>query len=127
MPNVSYVKRRLWRQSSKSEHEDFEEDEILGRSESVVILGEPGMGKSKLLENLASVAGLSTFTARQLINRPNPKSLTGDARLIIIDALDEVAARREGDAVDLVLQKLGALDYPRFILSCRVADWQAAT
>ncbi len=124
---MSYVKRRLWHQSSKAERQDLGEDEILGRSEPVVILGEPGMGKSKLLENLARVAELPLITARQLINRPDPKSLTVGARLVIIDALDEVAARREGDAVDLVLQKLGALDYPRFILSCRVADWQAAT
>lgn len=36
-------------------------------------------------------------------------------------------SRGQGDAVDLVLQKLAALGYPRFILSCRVADWQAAT
>jgi hypothetical protein len=64
---------------------------------------------------------------RQLINRPDPRTLVEDKPLIIIDALDEVAAKREGDAVDLVLHKLGALDYPRFILSCRVADWKAAT
>ncbi len=124
---MSYVKRRLWYQSSKAERQGLGDEEILGRSEPMVILGEPGMGKSKLLENLAGVAELPLFTARQLINRPDPKSLTGGARLVIIDALDEVAARREGDAVDLVLQKLGALDYPRFVLSCRVADWQAAT
>jgi hypothetical protein len=85
------------------------------------------MGKSELLRKLADVAGLPSCTARQLINRPDPRSLLGETRLIVIDALDEVAAKREGDAVDLVLQKLGALAYPRFILSCRVADWQAAT
>jgi hypothetical protein len=66
-------------------------------------------------------------TARQFINRSNPGSLIGNKRLVIIDALDEIASRREGDAIDLVLQKLGALDYPRFVLSCRVADWKAAT
>lgn len=45
----------------------------------------------------------------------------------MIDALDEVPANREGDAVDLVLRQLGRLGHPRFILSCRVADWRSAT
>ena len=124
---MSYVKRRLWYHLPKTGRQELGEDEILNRSESLVILGEPGMGKSKLLENLAEAASLPWCTARQLINRPDPRPLIGDRPPIIIDALDEVAAKREGDAVDLVLQKLGVLDYPRFILSCRVADWQAAT
>lgn len=46
---------------------------------------------------------------------------------LIIDALDEISTQREGDAVNQVLGKLGQLDYPRFILSCRAADWRSAT
>jgi hypothetical protein len=85
------------------------------------------MGKTDFLRRLAKGAGLAFSTARQLINREHPRTLLGNARLIVIDALDEVAARQDGDAVDLVIQKLGLLGYPRFVLSCRVADWQAAT
>jgi hypothetical protein len=96
-------------------------------SRSLVVLGEAGMGKSTLLTALDRAHGFAFCTARQLINRPNPASILGDATTIVIDALDEVSAQREGDAVDLVLQKLGQLDYPRFILSCRVADWRSAT
>src|SRR5690606_38358453 len=33
----------------------------------------------------------------------------------------------QGDAVDQVLRQLGALNYPRFVLSCRVSDWRSAT
>jgi hypothetical protein len=124
---MTYVKRRLWYHAPTSEREQLDEDDLLSRIEPLVILGEPGMGKSKLLQNLAEAAGLPWCTARRLINRPDPRSLVGDRPPIVIDGLDEVAAKREGDAVDLVLQKLGALDYPRFILSCRVGDWKAAT
>ena len=85
------------------------------------------MGKSNLLQKLAETAASPLVTARKLINRPDPRTLFADQPLIIIDALDEVAAKREGDAIDLVLQKLGTLGYPRFVLSCRVADWKAAT
>ncbi len=124
---MTYVKRRLWYHAPKAGRQEIQEDEILARSESSVILGEPGMGKSKLLQHLAEVAALPLYTARQLINRPDLRSLNAGRPLIVIDALDEVAAKREGDALDRVLQKLGVLDYPRFILSCRVGDWQAAT
>jgi hypothetical protein len=38
-----------------------------------------------------------------------------------------VSAQREGDAVDMVLRRLDELGRPRFILSCRVADWRSGT
>jgi energy-coupling factor transporter ATP-binding protein EcfA2 len=122
-----YVPRTLWYATPEGRHEQIVEDELLGRGECLVVLGEPGMGKSSLLQRLAATAGLETCTARQLINRADPRTLLGDGVLIVIDALDEVAARHDGTAVDLVLQRLGTLDHPRFVLSCRVADWQAAT
>ncbi len=85
------------------------------------------MGKTSLLEWLANHPGYARCTARQLINRPNPQTLLGECGVLVIDALDEVSARKEGDAVGLVLGKLGELGYPLFVLSCRVADWRSAT
>ena len=41
--------------------------------------------------------------------------------------MDEVSAGRDGDAVDRVTRRLWAMRCPRFILSCRVADWLGAT
>ena len=124
---MTYVSRTLWHETHENGRERIREYELLGRPESLVVLGEPGMGKSSLLRTLGETVRVMPCTARQLINRPDPRTLLGDAPLILVDALDEVAATREGDAVDLVLRKLGALGYPRFVLSCRVADWQAAT
>ena len=124
---MTYIKRRLWCHSRESGRQEISEDALLTMSECLVVLGEPGMGKSTLLQRIAESTASPLCTARQLINRSDPRTIIGDKASIVIDALDEVAAKREGDAVDLVLQKLGALNYPRFILSSRVADWQAAT
>jgi len=118
--------RQLW----FIEHLDREvvnQDFLKTDDRSLVVLGEAGMGKSTLLQSLKNEDGFVVCTARKLINTQEPVSLVGDAKTLVVDALDEVSARREGDAVDRVLQRLDQLKLPRFILSCRVADWRSAS
>lgn len=123
-----FLPRTLWYHPHNSlEQVHISHDQLLALPDCLVILGEAGMGKSTLLKALAADAGIPLCTARQLINQHDPTTLLSNGQLLIIDALDEVAAAKDGDAIDKVLQKLGAAGYPRFILSCRVADWQAAT
>lgn len=124
--DVTYLRRRLWYVDKSGQHW-LEQDELLARAEPVIVLGEPGMGKTELLKAVGSEAGSAFCRATQLINRARPETLIGNAKRLVVDALDEVAAQRQGDAVDLVLQKLGQLDYPPFILSCRIAEWRSAT
>ncbi len=123
--SVSYFRRKLWFADQDGQHQ-LEQDDLLGRREPIVVLGEPGMGKTELLKELGAKDGNAFCRAQQLINKPRPETLLGDTERIVIDALDEVSAQSDGDAVDLVLRKLGELDYPPFILSCRVGDWRAA-
>lgn len=85
------------------------------------------MGKSTLLLQLKDLEGYAHCTARKLLIIPDPKLLLGSATTLVIDALDEVPAQRDGDAVDSVLRRLAELGLPRFILSCRVRDWRSAT
>lgn len=120
------IARKLWYEAN-GERVFLTQSEIAGRTESLIILGEAGMGKSFLLEWLAQSPHFAFCTARQLINRHSPATLLNNARVLVIDALDEVSAQKDGDGVDLVLRKLGELGCPPFILSCRVADWRSAT
>lgn len=122
---MTYVRRRLWYVDNDGQHW-LDQDDLLARAEPVIVLGEPGMGKTELLKAIGTEDGNAYCRASQLINRVRPERLIGDATRIVVDALDEVAAQRQGDAVDLVLQKLGQLDYPPFVLSCRVAEWRSA-
>ncbi|NIA57465.1 hypothetical protein HAV22_27955 [Massilia sp. TW-1] len=123
--NQELIERKLWYETDR--RITLTEGELRRRAEPLVILGEAGMGKSSLLQWLANSDEFALCTARQLINRRNPATLLGTARVLVIDALDEVSAQKDGEAVDLVLQRLGELDYPQFVLSCRVADWRSAT
>jgi hypothetical protein len=119
--------RRLWYET-KDGRAFIEQAQLATRPESLIILGEAGMGKTELLSWLGDLPDHAYCTARQLKNvRPNPGRLLGNSTTLVVDALDELSVQGEGDAVDLVLQKLGEADYPRFVLSCRVADWRNAT
>src|SRR5687767_2119570 len=104
--------RRLWHETEKG-HLSIEQAALIGRREPLIILGEPGMGKTQLLKWLEDQPGYAYCTARQLKNvRPDARRLLGNATTLVVDALDELSIQGEGDAVDLVLQKLGDADYP---------------
>lgn len=125
---VVHVPRKLWYQKAgDTVRVIVAEDDLPRLSKAIVVLGEPGMGKTEVLARLAKAGGTASCTARKLTNTHDPAKLLGNATTLIIDALDEVAANQEGAAVDRVVQKLDAVGTPPFVLSCRVADWQAAT
>lgn len=124
--NEQILPRKLWYTNLReriSVNQSFLQTEL----RPLVVLGEAGMGKSTLLAQLADVEGYAFCNARKLINTPDPSQLLTGATTLVIDALDEVPAQRDGDAVDLIVRRLAVLGNPRFILSCRVADWRSAT
>ena len=120
------LSRRLsWRENGVLRQ--LAQEELPDLSVCLVILGEAGMGKSELTQWLSSRPSHALCTARQLLTRHDSRSLLGNATTLVIDALDEVPARSDGEAVDLVLAKLSQLETPRFVLTCRAADWRSAT
>lgn len=120
------IPRSLWYQLHDTQKK-INQHEILEITNPLVIVGEAGMGKSSLLEWLGNLENYAYCTAGQLLNRANPSLLLGSNNVLVIDALDEVSSKNDGDSVDRVLQKLEVLGYPKFILACRVADWRSAT
>ncbi|MDR6146490.1 hypothetical protein QE363_002283 [Sphingomonas sp. SORGH_AS870] len=89
----------------------------------VVILGDPGMGKSELLRALSTERGYSYLTAAQFLRRPISALPQG---VLLLDALDEVSAGKEGDPLEWVLARLGEAGWPDFVLSCRAAEWRGS-
>lgn len=101
------------------------EDELADLEKPLVVLGEPGMGKTFLLTKLGMAPDHELVTAKGLLRRDPARSVAAD-RVLVIDALDEVASARSDDPIQLVLRQLAALGSPPFILSCRSADWRSA-
>ena len=100
--------------------------EIASFSCPVVILGDPGLGKSWLTEALGRLPNMTYFRAGTFVRTANPGLPIADDEWIIVDGLDEIASAASGDAVEKVLSQLSALGNPPFILSCREADWMGA-
>ncbi len=92
----------------------------------LVILGDPGMGKSVLMEELGRVEGNRFVRAGTFARSKAPHTFAPQDGLLIIDGLDEVGAASPGDGVDAVLSQLSAIGSPPFVLSSREADWRGA-
>ncbi len=114
-----YVQRELVVSRDGTERSVAEAD-ILSLDLPLVVLGDPGIGKTKLTESLATRLGARRVSAGSFVRNANPETLTPSAGLpIIIDGLDELTSSSGSSAVDEVLKKLSAMSYPPFI--CLVA------
>jgi hypothetical protein len=87
----------------------------------VVLLGEPGIGKSTVLGAEAALEGVPVLKVRELMTgtEANPTAT------LFLDALDEY--RTDGQASDKVhglAQSMAAVKAKRWRLSCRSEDWR---
>ena len=122
------VPRRLRRTNAKTGIvETIEQAELLALKAPVVILGDPGLGKSVLTSAIGSEGANIYVRAGTFVRSKVPAAFLPEAGgKIVIDGLDEVASNAIGGGVDEVLGQLSALGNPAFILSSREADWRGA-
>jgi len=119
------ISRRLSYLNQEGDKDFIDQDDILSIGVPIVVLGDPGSGKSVLTQALGEQPDALYYRAGSFL-RSARIELPEGAR-IIIDGLDEVASTALGGGVDAVLQKLSAMGSPPFILSCREADWRGAS
>lgn len=102
------------------------QDDIVNLPQPLIILGEPGSGKTALLEWLGEDPRFKFIPAAKLVHRPASSLAVPDGGALLIDGLDELAAVRDSDPVCRVLGKLEEAGRPPFILSCRSLEWSGA-
>lgn len=120
------IERTLAYQDSNQDRKVVAQDEITSFSGPVVILGDPGMGKTELTRELGLQPGMTYVRAGKFARSANPRSLIAGSDRVIVDGLDEIASAAPGSAVEAVLTQLSAIGHPSFVLSCREADWLGA-
>jgi hypothetical protein len=87
---------------------------------NIVLLGDPGAGKSHLFRESAAAVGGRFLNARAFLNIP---MFPPDA-VLFIDGLDERrAGRGDRGTIDAIVQKLFAVAPAKVRISCRGADW----
>jgi hypothetical protein len=121
-----YVTRTLTYQNNRGEISQLDDDALANLDRPLIILGEPGMGKTRLLARLAEKHEWPLRSAATFVEHPDPARLLRIGQKFVIDGLDELSAAQESDPVCRVLGKLIQAGCPPFILSCRLADWRGA-
>ena len=120
------IARTLTHEQQDGGQSTVRQDEILSFNEPVVILGDPGLGKTVLAQWLGEQPGVQYIRAGTFVRKVNPDTLVAGAERVVVDGLDEIASAAPGGAVDDVLKQLSAVNNPPFVLSCREADWLGA-
>lgn len=92
---------------------------------NLILLGDPGMGKTFTFKQAAVYEGAEYFTVRSFLRKrgKNCKDKT-----IYLDALDEFRSRGEdGKIIDKLVEVINECGCNRIRLSCRAADWLGDT
>lgn len=125
--DIEYIPRRLIINAGQSSERTVDDSEILSFGAPIVILGDPGLGKSRLMQKLAKSLHTKVIPAGTFYRSSDlTRFSSADEAPLIIDGLDEITGAT-GSPVDEILKKLSKLNNPRFIISCRAADWQGVT
>lgn len=116
---MPYITRRIIVSNPDGEEEEYFDTEFFSLTSPLVVVGEPGAGKSELL-SLAGrmfetrIYNASTIDALQEFEK--------NSEIIIIDGIDEITSYETGTPINRVLAKIP--ETAMFILSCRAVDWQ---
>lgn len=111
-----YLQRRV-----SSENKTFSEIELLTISNCVVVLAEPGGGKTELLGSLAQQLGISSVTANMFVHIGARHENTP----IVIDAFDELA-KIDQSGIHKLLTKITIAKPSHVIISSRSSEWDIA-
>lgn len=109
----NYIQRRLF-----SEGKPLTERECLNRGGAIIVLAEPGAGKTELLESFSTQLG----TTRQRAGIFRHIGTVDNARPLVIDALDEVA-RQDQSAVHGIIVKAVEAGAPKLVFASRSSEW----
>ena len=121
------ITRRLKYKKPPWEHwSEISECDIPNLSDSIVILGDPGSGKTFIAKALGKLPGMRYVEAGKFARQDMSVLLNTSDECVVVDGVDEIVHVRFGSGVDEILKKLSEINNPRFILTCRVVDWESS-
>ena len=100
------IERRLVHFDRDGECREIDPNRLESNFDPVVILGDPGMGKTTLLRGLCERTDMTYIHAAALVRTEDPVSLIPEDARPVVDGLDEVALPGTGGAVEAMLSRL---------------------
>lgn len=114
MTSKFYLPRKL-----QNHEKEYNELEVIGTFKIIIILAEPGAGKTSLLDSFSNYLNVTKKTANVFSNRNNFEKNSP----LIIDALDELV-RVDQSAIGNLLGKAADLEPSILIISSRSSEWE---
>jgi predicted NACHT family NTPase len=119
--NMDRAVRQINAKAGAAEEEKLRPFSAFSGNANLVLLGDPGAGKTHLFKEAAASDGGRWLTARTFLVTPPDRLLGQD---LFIDGLDEKrSGRGDRDTVDYIVEKLFAVNPRKVRISCRAADW----
>lgn len=112
-----YIPRTLYRDDDTT----ITETELLPRSSVLIVLAEPGAGKTRLLENLARSLDTVPLRASIFRNRKNARSNSA----LVVDAIDEVARIDQLATEDIIAKAHEHANGP-VVFASRAGEWNTS-
>lgn len=114
MTQALYIPRKLIDEENKI----YSELELLAVHAHVVVLAEPGAGKTELLKSLAVQLQIKYMTARQF----QGGSLSSEHTILVLDAFDEVS-KVDSSGIYKILNQAQQSGVTKIIISSRSSEW----
>ncbi len=111
-----YISRRL-----RAGDRTITEGELIQAAGAIVVLAEPGAGKTVLLESLARQHGITAVRASRFQHVPSMP----ESSVLVIDALDEVA-KLDRAATSAIIEKACSGNAAMVIFASRSSEWDEA-
>lgn len=118
---MSYIPRRIQITIQSGETETISDSEFAQIDAPLVLLGEPGAGKSETAQNICTIRA-GTFIRADRLASGSPVPELSEC-IPVIDGLDEVQSNNSESPLISILKRLEERGIRSFVLTCRAADW----
>jgi predicted NACHT family NTPase len=121
---ISRLVRQIFPETNDKSAEPMRFFTDYGDARNIILLGEPGAGKSHLFRDRAEAGDGRFLSARSFLNIPPLER----HEALFIDGLDEKrAGRGDLNTIDEMVRKLFAVNPAKVRISCRAQDWLGDT